>query len=437
MKTPICDFIDNYIKTDFTRLHMPGHKGSGSLGCEPWDITEVMGADALYEAQGIIAESEASATKVFASGGTFYSTEGSSQVIKAMLHLISIGKEKPLILAARNVHKAFLYGCALNDIVVEWLYSEITDSLCSCQFLPEQLAEKLSSMHKLPDAVYITTPDYLGNMLDVKGMAEICKSYNIPLIVDNAHGAYLKFLDKSLHPLDLGAAMCCDSAHKTLPVLTGGAYLQIGKNAPSDYLNNAKNALALFGSTSPSYLIMSSLDNCNPYLAGDYKKALQETICKIQKLKAELQGIGYDVLDSDPLKLTLKNLDGQKLAEFLNTNQIECEYADNNYLVLMFTPNNSQKDFDCLLKALEEYKPEKVNAVSMDFPVAKSKLSVRQAFFAPREIVSVKDAVGRICSVPMVSCPPAVPIVMSGEVISPEMLPIFDYYGIEKIAVIK
>lgn len=437
MKTPICDFIDNYIKGDFTRLHMPGHKGNGGLGFEAWDITEVSGADSLYEAAGVIAESEGNATEIFESGATFYSAEGSSQVIKAMLYLLAIGKEKPLVLAARNVHKAFIYGCALNDIAVEWMYSEIFDSLCSCVFLPDQLEEKLKSMSKLPDAVYITAPDYLGNMPDIKGMADICGAYKIPLIVDNAHGAYLKFLPHSLHPLDLGAAMCCDSAHKTLPVLTGGAYLQISKKYKKEYSEKAKNALALFGSTSPSYLIMASLDSCNSYLTESYPEALREVTERIKILKSKLALLGYDVLETDPLKITLKNINGKRLAEFLHDNKTECEYADGNYIVMMFTPENTPADFDKLRKTLTANSPQRVQAVKMRFPVPQRVLSVRQAFFAPSEVVSVDNAVGRICGVPLVTCPPAVPVVMSGEVIDDEMLPIFKYYGIDKISVLK
>ena len=102
--------------------------------------------------------------------------------------------------------------------------------------------------------MYVTSPDYLGGMQDVAALAEVCHRYGTLLAVDNAHGAYLRFLRPSRHPLDLGADLCCDSAHKTLSVLTGGAYLHIARTAPTSLAENAKEALALFGSTSPSYL---------------------------------------------------------------------------------------------------------------------------------------------------------------------------------------
>ena len=113
-------------------------------------------------------------------------------------------------------------------------------------------------------AFYLTSPDYLGGMQDIAALSAVCDAHGVPLLVDNAHGAYLRFLPGgSRHPIDLGAAACCDSGHKTLPVLTGGAYLHLGPKAPVQEESTVRSALALFGSTSPSYLILQSLDACN------------------------------------------------------------------------------------------------------------------------------------------------------------------------------
>ena len=128
MNTPVCDFVRAYAEGDPVRMHMPGHKGRGPLGIEALDITEISGADALYEASGIIAESERNAAELFGTEATFYGTEGSSQMIRAMLYLAgqwarARGKSgRIMILAARNVHKSFIQACALRDYDVEWLY---------------------------------------------------------------------------------------------------------------------------------------------------------------------------------------------------------------------------------------------------------------------------------------------------------------------------
>ena len=223
-KTPICDFVNNYAQKNALRLHMPGHKGIPLLGFEALDITEFDGADSLYEASSIIAQSEQIASDLFGSA-CFYSTEGSSQCIRAMLYLArlyALKDKKPLRIAAgRNAHKVFLSAAALLDWEVSWLISQEKTSYLSCPIEPVELD---AFLQKNPvAAVYVTSPDYLGNLLDIGALAEVAHRHGCLLLVDNAHGAYLKFLPQSLHPMDLGADICCDSAHKTLPALTGAA----------------------------------------------------------------------------------------------------------------------------------------------------------------------------------------------------------------------
>ena len=226
--TPICDFVKRYAQSDSMRLHMPGHKGKPFIGCESLDITEIEGADVLYHAEGIIRESEDNASRLFGTAKTFYSAEGSSLCIRAMVYLAklyagSVGKP-PRIIAARNAHKTFITAAALMDMDVKWLYS-LDSSVLSCRIDFAELERMLASLS--PAAVYITSPDYLGNIADIKAIAGLCHKYKSILMVDNAHGAYLKFLNTPAHPIDSGADIVCDSAHKTLPALTGGAYLHI------------------------------------------------------------------------------------------------------------------------------------------------------------------------------------------------------------------
>lgn len=448
MKTPICDFVNSYAKKDTARLHMPGHKGVSFLGCEKMDITEIRGADELYDAEGIIAESEANAGKLFEFGKTIYGTEGSSQCIRAMLFLALQGAqrtgERPVILAARNAHKAFLYSCALMDLDVEWLMPEEGErsSLCTCPITAEQVGEKLAEMKQKPFAVYITAPDYLGYSPDIKALAAVCKEAGIPLLVDNAHGAYLKFLQPSKHPIDLGAAMCCDSAHKTLPVLTGGAYLQLSEEWAAKVGSQAKKAMEIFGSTSPSYLIMQSLDKCNEYLADGYPEKLAATIEKVAAVKTFLQKQGWEIMDGDPLKLTIftgkMGYTGEEVAEVLRKNNVECEFADLDAVVLMATPENRDRDFEKILSALSSLQAkEEITAVQMPLILPKQRMKIREAMFSQWEEVAIEDAVGRICASPCVSCPPAIPIAASGEEITGEMVELFKAYGIEKIEVVK
>ena len=464
--TPIVDFVRRYAQSGTSRLHMPGHKGQSLLGFEPWDITEIKGADELYGADGIIAQSEANATRLFGTVHTYYSTEGSSQCIRAMLCLAlqaaPAAGQRPVLLAARNAHKALLYAAALLDFDIQWLWPAPQDAgaLCSCPVSAAKLTgalQGLAQQGKRPFGVYITSPDYLGGVQDIAALAEVCKDFGVPLLVDNAHGAYLRFLPQGgQHPIALGAAMCCDSGHKTLPVVTGGAYLHLGKNAPVQDEAAVRNALALFGSTSPSYL--QSLDKCNQILSEGYPLRLLQCCGHLTRLRRELNEAaaakhcpGPLALESEPLKVTLDaavlGLSGTELAEKLRAAKIECEYADPRYLVLMFTPDNPPQDFERLSAAVLRIAEELAGPVTLPEETAGEfaelerglhrRCTIRQAVFAPQEQLPAEQAVGRICAMPTVSCPPAIPIVVSGEQITPAAAAWMKRYHVEEVSVIR
>ena len=466
--TPIVDFVRRYAQSGTSRLHMPGHKGQRLLGFEPWAITEIKGADELYGADGIIAQSEANATRLFGTVHTYYSTEGSSQCIRAMLCLAlqaaPAAGQRPVLLAARNAHKALLYAAALLDFDIQWLWPAPQDAgaLCSCPVSAAKLTgalQGLAQQGKRPFGVYITSPDYLGGVQDIAALAEVCRDFGVPLLVDNAHGAYLRFLPQGgQHPIALGAAMCCDSGHKTLPVVTGGAYLHLGKNAPVQDEAAVRNALAPFGSTSPSYLILQSLDKCNQILSEGYPLRLLQCCGHLTRLRRELNEVaaakhcpGPLALESEPLKVTLDaavlGLSGTELAEKLRAAKIECEYADPRYLVLMFTPDNPPQDFERLSVAVLRITEELAGPVTFPEETAGEfaelerglhrRCTIRQAVFAPQEQLPAEQAVGRICAMPTVSCPPAIPIVVSGEQITPAVAAWMKRYHVEEVSVIR
>lgn len=444
MNTPICDFVNSYIQRDALRLHMPGHKGAPLLGMEQWDITEIAGADSLYEAEGIIAQSEQNARELFGCT-TLYSAEGSSQCIKAMLHLALVnGKargKKPLIAAGRNAHKAFLSGAALLGIDVMWLYPSNGDSYLSCNITGEELDEILQRTEEKPFALYLTSPDYLGNTADIAGIAEVCRRYDMLLLVDNAHGAYLKFLTESRFPIDLGADMCCSSAHKTLPVLTGGAYLHISDTFPQNISLQAKNSLSLFGSTSPSYLILQSLDRANLYLEG-YGEKLSAFLPNVYALKQRLIDYGWQLYGDEPLKITIKTKPmgylGSQLAELLLNENMVCEFFDPDFLVLMLTPETGEAGLAGLESALLSI-PRKppVEELPPAFARGERVMSIREAALAPVEMIPIAQSEGRVLGAASVGCPPAVPILVCGERIDRHAMACFAYYGIENCGVVK
>ena len=440
MKTPIVDFLNGFVNSNPTRLHMPGHKGK--LGYER-DITEVSGADSLYHADGIILESEKNAGELF---GThcFYSAEGSSLSIRAMLYLALLyarenGKSEKM-LAARNVHKSFISAAALLDLDVDFI--GFGEDYLSSTLDPNELATTLDAYSEPPLAVYITTPDYLGRMQDVKKIAEICHARGILCLCDNAHGAYLAFLEPSMHPIALGADMCADSAHKTLPALTGASYLHLNRNLPSFFAKNAKGALALFGSTSPSYTILESLDRLNGMLDTSYKASLHKIIALVTDIKSRLSAIGYTVIDGEPLKITVNAADygysGFELGAALESCNIYPEFYDNDYLVLMVSESNTERDLHALYTVLSRApKKSKKQIEKAGLSQPKKAMSIRDAMLSPRERISVDLALGRILADTSVACPPAVPILVPGEIVCEDAVAMFKRYGYNEILVLK
>lgn len=441
MKTPIVSFLRSYQEKSPVRMHMPGHKGAGILGFEGMDLTEIYGADELFEAEGIIKESEQNASSLFGCP-TYYSTQGSTLCIQTMCTILcqdakSKGK-KPKILAGRNAHRSFIHAAALLDFEIAWLYGN-SDYL-SCKIHAEDLEKAI--IESLPTAVYLTNPDYLGNLLDIKSLANVCKKHNVLLAIDNAHGAYLRFLEPSLHPIDLGADLCCDSAHKTLPVLTGGAYLHLSDSLNQVWKNDVKHFMEYFSSTSPSYLIMASLDAANEVLDTTFRNSLSECIQRVDGLKNTLTQHGYTILSGEPMKITISTKEfgytGNEIANLLMECDIYPEFYDSDYIVLMPSPYNTKDD----LKRLEtclcgiERKPILINKPPK-LEQSKKAMNVRQALFSSSITLDVSKSLGQVCSSVTVSCPPAILPVIPGEVISASAIEVMKYYGIETVRVVK
>ena len=444
---------------------MPGHKGAGPLGVEVRDITEIAGADVLSESVGILGESQQNACTLFGTGATLYSTEGSSLAVKAMLYSVMMHwkhcvKEmeysRPFILAARNVHRAMLDGCALLDLDLEFIRSGQAHGLCSAVVTAQEVEQSLKACGQLPAAVYLTSPDYLGVQSEIAAIAEVCHKYGTLLAVDNAHGAYLAFLEASKHPIHLGADICCDSAHKTLPVLTGGAYLHLHENIVSEILDSARKGLTMFGSTSPSYLILQSLDLCNVYLEQKFHRELAECVEKVRQFKKAAGDRGLHIMEGEPLKIVIdtgaSGYDGEEIAgelrEFVccigerKRFGIECEFADHHTVVFMMSPQNGPEDWQMLYRWLDRtrlLKPGKAfaPAKTLGEEHAVRRMTIREAVFAESEIIPVREAEGRILAQETVSCPPAIPIAVSGEEIDRNMIRVFEEYGIRDVSVVK
>ena len=473
-RTPIVDFMEDYAGKQGVRAHMPGHKGSasGSFATD-MDITEISGADSLYEADGIILESENNASVLFGTKHSFYVTEGSSQAIKAMC-LLAIRlsrkqagneKKKPVIIAGRNAHRSFVSAAELLGFETKWLTGENRASLMECRVTPEMLEEKLAEAgfgdEKFLAGIYITSPDYLGNMADIKALAEVAHRHGTLLLVDNAHGSYLRFLKKDRHPVTLGADLVCDSAHKTLPVLTGGAYLHVSKRLKKDFdMTEVRQALLRFGSTSPSYLILRSLDLANAYLAENATvRYFDSCVSRVESLKRIYTKQGIVFCGDEPMKICIdmkrSGFPGDTASAVVKSfreDGIEPEFGDEDYIILMLSPFNKPEDFEKIFLAMEKIGAFKTQCTknsadvsgrkksekqAVDFSLPQKKYEPCEVLFEKREKVKLVNALGRIALDVPVSCPPAILPVIPGEVVDENIIKILKYYGIKEIYVKK
>ena len=437
--TPISDYIDGYLsRKGVVRAHMPGHKGV--VPGMARDITEIDGADYLFDPKGIILESEKNASRLFGSKATFYSTEGSSLSVKAALYLamrMNPDKKTHTVVALRNVHKSFISAAALLGFEIRWVYG--AGSLLDREFSSDEIAAALAAGKEPPDCIYVTSPDYLGRIRDISGLADLAHKCGSLLVVDNAHGAYLKFLCPDTHPLTLGADSVCDSAHKTLPVLTGGASLHLGGRIPDDAVKAAPGAMELFGSTSPSWPVLESLDRANPYIR-DNRETFDEAAKRIARLGETLKNQGWEVVPSDPFRITVKTKSfgyiGTHVAVILENKGVFVEFADRDYVVLMLTGFNAVSDFDKIGNAfgtIRRREPVDEDPPEIGPPVVA--MTPREALFACRETVSAEKASGRVFLGCALSCPPAVPLTVAGEVIGGDTVRAFSYYGIKEVEV--
>ncbi len=444
MTTPVDDFVRAYAQSGVYRAHMPGHKGLAP-GEDPADITEITGADSLYDASGILLESERNAQALFGSHVTVYSTEGASLAIRAMLRLAldraPQTDRRPRLVAGRNAHRALLSAAALLDFDIDWLYPR-TGGILSSQVPADALEAALRRAETKPFAVYVTSPDYLGHLADISGMAAVCRRYGVALLVDNAHGAYLRFLPQSRHPLDLGADMCADSAHKTLPVLTGGAYLHVSRERTDIAREDVKAAMSLFASTSPSYLILASLDRCNRALSTDFPQALAALATRMDALRDQLSGMGVPWTGDEPLKLTLRAVegcDGMTMKRLLRARNIECEMADPDHVTLMLAPPQApQLDgiFSALLDACAVWAGHAPCPPPALPAPGERVMTIRQATLAPQITLPAEHCLGRVLGSDTTGCPPAVPLAVSGERLTAEALRLCQYYGQSRLRVV-
>lgn len=439
MSKSLFDFLKQYKKANPVRCHTPGHSGKAAV-LSPfktilgYDITEIDGADSLYDSTGIIKNCETKSAEIFECEASLISAGGCSLAIQTMLSLCVKANQK--IAIARNSHRCAISTLALINACPVWIYPQGD--------LPISKQDVEAVLEKNPDvcAVYLTSPDYCGRLCDIAEIAQLCKDKNIPLLVDNAHGSHLKFLPQNLDPLKLGATMATYSLHKTLPVLTGGALLNI---AEKKYMPDAKRMMAIFGSTSPSYLIMASIDLCLDWLKTKGCSAFSKAQSQVEKLKSLARFRGFlcesDLSDATRLTLDLSNFtqSGCVAAQYFIEHKIIPDFYDSRFVVFILTPQLTNRDYRKIAKALKNIRLTKSTSKkeTTPLPTCKTVLSPRAALLAEQEDILLEDCPGRICADILCPCPPGIPVVVPGEEINDLSINYLRQNGFSKIKVVK
>ena len=443
MKRPLSKKIDE-VKNKIS-FGMPGHKGKDFFDLDvKRDLTEIYGTDNLLNPSGVIENLHREISKLFGSKESFITTNGSTGALHIAMAMATRPGDKVLI--QRNTHKSIYNGLLLNDLDPIYL-NTIYDKGRAMYFGIDldELREKIEENNIA--ACVLVSPNYFGGILRLKEIIEILHEKDIPVIVDEAHGAHLYFSDlKKYSALDAGADLVINSTHKMIPSLTQAALIHRGTDrfTHQDLLKYVN----IYNTTSPSYLVMLSIEAGLAYMDGLGRSELVERCKDIKNLK---EAINYDlnlshesIIVNDPMKFLfrLPGMTGEEVVEdFILNKDIRLEMGDLYYALGIVSPINTSGEIKRLKEAIlssEDGAYKKI--IPQDFPLPEKKLLPREAFLSNGERISYKDAKGRISKEIIGAYPPGVPLVSFGEVISEEIINKIDKFleeGIEDIGLLE
>ena len=430
--------LKNYSKKNIVPMHMPGHKRRQNIikNKIPYniDITEIDGFDNLHNPQEILKDCIQKVTNLYKTKQSFYLINGSTCGILASIKcLCNIGDK---IILPRNCHKSVYHIIELLNLNCVYLPVE-TDEHNIYKEINVNNFKKIIESNKDAKCVVLTSPTYEGVISDIKSISKICHKHKIPLIVDEAHGAHLYFNKKSA--IYNGADIVINSLHKTLPSLTQTAVLHICSNLVD--VEKMYSSLAIFESSSPSYILMSSIDECIEFLSknGDkYYQRLNKNLSVFKNLIKNLKHleiINYtnknNFFDFDETKIVIctsrTNINGFELMNLLRKNKIELEMSYSDYVIAMATIFDTKKNlikFAKVLinidKTLSFKEKEKCNNVILP----NTAMSIYNAKLQPTKLVNLKNAIGNVCAEYVWAYPPGIPILVPGEVVTKQ---IYDY----------
>lgn len=454
----LLDNLIEYSKTDYYPFHMPGHKRNEEIEANAYsyDLTEIDGMDNLYEAEGLLKEALERAKKCYGSDNTYYLVNGSTCGILTAIYATT--KENDRILVARNCHGSVYKAVYLRGLIPEYIYPELIEEKdIFGSVSAEKIEEKLKEFEDIK-VVVITSPTYEGIVSDIEKIAEVVHKYGKILIVDEAHGAHFgfhEFFPKSA--VKCGADIVVQSMHKTMKGLTQTGLLHTKGNRVDNY--EIKRYLGMFQTSSPSYVLMSSIDSdvCSllefgPFLFEKHVDNLKKFIKNVDNL-TNINIINVDNVD----KKRIYNIDRSKIVIFIDSKKKDAKYLYDilrdkyhlqmemvgaKHVLAMTSIADVKEGFDRLYNALDEvdreirieetYFAKEMNLLDTNFENDRDeglfagkaivKMSPYEADKQEKELLNITDSIGKISCEYIYMYPPGIPLVAPGEIVTEKIV---------------
>ncbi|MDF2039541.1 aminotransferase class I/II-fold pyridoxal phosphate-dependent enzyme [Cytobacillus oceanisediminis] len=451
-KTPLFSGLLAHAKKDPVQFHIPGHKKGAGIDPEfreyigdnalAIDLINIGPLDDLHQPKGIIKEAQDLAAEAFGADKTFFSVQGTSGAIMTMVMAVCGPGDK--IIVPRNVHKSVMSAIVFSGATPIFIHPEIDENLGISHGITTESVSKALELHPDAKGVLVINPTYFGISADLKKIVEIAHSYNVPVLVDEAHGVHIHFHDElPLSAMQAGADLAATSVHKLGGSMTQSSILNMKGNLVS--AKRVQSILSMLTTTSTSYLLLASLDVARKRLATEGKELIQKTIDLAQSIRRRINEIdrlycvGEEILetkaanDYDPTKLIISvkelGMNGFDVENWLREHHnIEVEMSDLYNILCIVTPGDTEREADILVSALAELANERkgntekleTQVLLPDIPVLS--LTPRDAFYADTELVPFDESEGRIIAEFIMVYPPGIPIFIPGEIITKENL---------------
>ena len=451
-RLPLLNGVLDYINENNISFSMPGHKnGDGFIRTDEgkklydniikMDITEVEGVDNLHKPEGIIKESLNLLKEYYGSKKAYFLVNGSTSGNLAMI--FSCFQEGDKVLVERNCHRSIMNGIITRKLKPVYINNKIDKKYNAPLSIDEEYFFDTIKENYDAKGIIITYPNYYGICLDLKKIIKEAHKANMYVLVDSAHGAHFGVCEELPESaVKSGADMVVMSSHKTLPSFTQTAYLHINN---SDLIEKSDFYVSTFTSTSPSYMLMCSMEYTRYYLQyfgrTDYKKLINTAEIYRKKINTiegihilALESLDNSIHDMDKSRYIINIREGysaEGVMSYLRKNGIQSEMNDTNNIILILSPFNKESDFKLLYNKLKEcnlenYKEEKIVLLNSDSPSIK--LWPYEVIERKKIIIELDKSEGSISAEAIVPYPPGVPIIMPGEIISKNIIKMIQYY---------